>query len=299
MIDVKSVCKSFDDKNMILDNISFHVEGGSIHGLVGPNGSGKTTLIKCMMGIYQTTSGEVLYDGKPVFDNPEVKKRIGYVADENIFFEEYTPKKMVKYYNGIYESFDEKEFEDLNKIFKIPMNVRIGNLSKGQKMRLSFVLNMAMNPDVMILDEPTSGLDAIAKKEFFDKLIARVEGQEVTVVISSHNLGDLEKICDTITMFDKDNKVEVDTVDSIKDSIGKYQVVFKNGDGAGFMKDERILEYSTLGSVYTVIWKYSDPDQVEDEALEYFNKKGADLAERIDITLEESFVYLNMEGESR
>ncbi len=308
MIEVKNVSKKFDDKGkMIIDDLSFTVRKGTIHGLVGPNGSGKTTLIKCMAGIYKTTMGEVLIGGESVYDNPTAKQRIGYVADTNIFFEEYTVKKMVKFFKGTYEKFDESEFEALNKVFKLPLNTRVGHLSKGQKMRLSFILNMAINPDVLILDEPTSGLDAIAKKELLDILVARVEGNELTVIISSHNLNDIERICDTLTMFDKKDNAVFDTVDKIKGVIGKYQVIFKDNKGASVMSDPRILHYSTLGSVYTVIWKCSEAqvmatnsdsyNEEDDECIKYFEGCGADLVEKIDISLEESFIYANKESE--
>lgn len=293
MIELRNVTKSYDGGiHPIVEDISFLVEPGRIHGLIGPNGSGKTTLIRCITGILTTDSGKILLDGEPVYDNPAVKKRIGYVADNCNYFPKYRVQDMVKFYSGMYEGFEIEEFSRLNEVFEIPVKRRIGHLSKGQKMRTSFMLNMAMNPDVLVLDEPTSGLDAIAKADLLDQIVSKVEYGELAVIISTHHLYELEKICDTVTMLGASGVSYQGELDDIKTQIGKYQVVFKNGMPEGVLSDARIVNYSNIGSVYTILWDQGKEDLPE-EAEQFFTEKGADLVERTEISLEEMFIYSN------
>ncbi len=293
MIELKNVSKSYDKgENPVVEDISFTVEPGKIHGLIGPNGSGKTTLIKCMTGIFTADSGQILLNGQPVYDNPAAKKEIGYVADNCNFFPKYRVRDMIKFYKGMYEKFDEAEFHKLNEVFEIPLKKKIGHLSKGQKMRTSFMLNMAMNPAVLIMDEPTSGLDAVAKADLLEQIVARVEYGEMAVVISTHHLYELEKICDTVTMLGSKGVDYQGDLDDVKTQIGKYQVVFKNGVPEGVLNDYRIVSYSNIGSVYTFLWD-SKLDDEEENAEQFFLDKGADLVEPTEISLEEVFVYSN------
>ncbi len=296
MIEVKNVTKVYEKGGKpAISNVSFEVKPGQIHGLIGPNGSGKTTLIKCLTGILKPDEGEVLCDGQPVYDNPQVKKRIGYVADNCNFFPTYKVIDMVKFFAGMYEAFDPEEFHKLNEVFKIPVRKRIMHLSKGQKMRVSFMLNMAMKPDVLIMDEPTSGLDAIAKADLLEQVITKVEYEETAVIISTHHLHELEKICDTVTMMSVGNTQFQGNLDAAKEQIRKYQVVFKDGLPKGMLEEERILNYSNLGSVYTFLWDNGE-EELEgetDAAVSFFCENGADLAEKVEISLEELFIYTN------
>nr|MBP3598207.1 ABC transporter ATP-binding protein [Eubacterium sp.] len=296
MIEVKNVTKAYDKGGKpAIENMSFRVKPGQIHGLIGPNGSGKTTLIKCLTGILRPDEGEVLYKGEPVYDNPSAKTRIGYVADNCNFFPTYKVMDMVKFFDGMYEEFDPDEFEKLNKVFEIPVKRKIGQLSKGQKMRVSFMLNMAMKPDVLVMDEPTSGLDAIAKADLLEQVVTKVEYDETAVIISTHHLYELEKICDTVTMMSVGNTQFQGDLDAAKEQIGKYQVVWKGGLPEGVLNDPRIVNYSNLGSVYTFLWDNGDQrkEADQDDAVRYFLGKGAEIAERIEISLEELFIYSN------
>ncbi|MCI5884098.1 MAG: ABC transporter ATP-binding protein [Clostridiales bacterium] len=288
MLEVKHVTKAYaKDGTPAIEDISFTVEPGKIHGLIGPNGSGKTTLIKCITGILSTTEGEILLDGEPVYDNPKVKERIGYVADNCNFFLNYKVKDMIKFYQGMYGKFEEEEFHKLNEMFEIPLKRRIGHLSKGQKMRLSFMLNMAMKPEILVMDEPTSGLDAMAKADLLEQIIAKVDYEDTAVIISTHHLHELEKICDTVTMMNIGGIQYQGELDDVKENIQKYQVVFKGGISQGVLEHENIVNYSNIGSVYTFLWKGKE------DAAEYFLSQGADLAEQTDISLEEVFIYSN------
>ncbi|MCH5251632.1 MAG: ABC transporter ATP-binding protein [Lachnospiraceae bacterium] len=289
MLDVKGLCKGYRKKGeYVVRNIDIHVEKGTIHGLIGHNGSGKTTIIKCLTGIYQPDEGQVLINGEPVYDNPASKARIGYVADSNQMFGGYRVLELVKLYQGLYEDFSVSDFDSLNQIFQVNTKKRINHLSKGQQMRVSFMLNMARNPEVLILDEPTSGLDAMAKRDLLDTLVTAVENNELTVLISSHHLEELEKICDSVSML-KDGEIYLqDGLDEVTGQIVKYQVVFPEGAPKELYHRKDVCHMSNVGSVYTVVLA-----KETEHFAEEMKSAGAVLVEQMPVGLEESFIYMN------
>ena len=297
MIEVKNVYKGYR-KEPVLKDVSLTVVQGEIHGLIGENSAGKTTLIKCMTGIYRTDSGEILYDGEPVFDNPKVKERIGYVADYNEYIGSNTIKQMVKMYQIFYPGFDCEKFNDYNEIFKLPVDMRVHSLSKGQKMRLAFMLELSKEPDYLILDEPTSGLDPVAKANFYNLLVQEVEQREIGVLISSHNLDGLERICDSVTMLHQGVVERQMAMEDMKCELTKLHVVFEGGASKAVYNMPQILRISNVGSIYTLVVKDYDENLAKD-----LRKAGASLIEPLDISLEELFVTLeekrpqNMTGE--
>ena len=297
MIEVKNVYKGYR-KEPVLKDVSLTVVQGEIHGLIGENSAGKTTLIKCMTGIYRTDSGEILYDGEPVFDNPKVKERIGYVADYNEYIGSNTIKQMVKMYQIFYSGFDCEKFNDYNEIFKLPVDKRVHSLSKGQKMRLAFMLELSKEPDYLILDEPTSGLDPVAKANFYNLLVQEVEQREIGVLISSHNLDGLERICDSVTMLHQGVVERQMAMEDMKCELTKLHVVFEGGASKAVYNMPQILRISNVGSIYTLVVKDYDENLAKD-----LRKAGASLIEPLDISLEELFVTLeekrpqNMTGE--
>ena len=286
MLEVKNVYKGYN-KNQVLKDVSITVMPGEIHGLIGENSAGKTTLIKCVTGIYKTDKGTVLYDEKPVYDNPEVKEKIGYVADYNEYIKYYTVSQMVYMYEKFYPSFNKEKFNEFNAVFKLPVDKRIMTLSKGQKMRLAFMLETAKEPDYLILDEPTSGLDPVAKAKFFELLINEVEQREIGVLISSHHLDGLEKICDSVTMMHEGEVERQMSMEDMKSELVKLNVVFEGGAGKAVYDLPQILRISNVGSIYTMVVK--EYDEVFDKKL---RELGASLVEPVDISLEELFVVL-------
>ena len=286
MLEVKNVYKGYN-KNQVLKDVSITVMPGEIHGLIGENSAGKTTLIKCVTGIYKTDKGTVLYDEKPVYDNPEVKEKIGYVADYNEYIKYYTVSQMVYMYEKFYPSFNKEKFNEFNAVFKLPVDKRIMTLSKGQKMRLAFMLETAKEPDYLILDEPTSGLDPVAKAKFFELLINEVEQRGIGVLISSHHLDGLEKICDSVTMMHEGEVERQMSMEDMKSELVKLNVVFEGGAGKAVYDLPQILRISNVGSIYTMVVK--EYDEVFDKKL---RELGASLVEPVDISLEELFVVL-------
>lgn len=294
MIEINHLSKRFG-KFKAIDDVTIHVAPGTIHGIIGENGAGKTSLIQCLVGVYSVEEGEALIGGEKVWENPKVKSKIGYVADRTQFFKGYKVKELVDFYAEIYESFQRSDFENYNKIFKIPLENKVRQLSKGMQMRLSFMLNLAMHPKVMVLDEPTSGLDAIAKKELLDLLLGAVADEGMTVVISSHHLSELEKICDEMTILHKGRVTYQTSVEGLKRQVKKLQVVFKDVVPSDLYEWEELIEVQRLGSVYYLITKEDTP-----KLAERLRESGAHLVEEIGLTLEEIFIYTNKErGEGR
>ncbi len=286
MIEVKNVYKGYNNIPVLKD-VSLTVIPGEIHGLIGENSAGKTTLIKCMTGIYRTDAGEIRYDGEPIFDNPKVKERIGYVADYNEYIATNTVKQMVRMYEIFYPKFNVEKFNSWNEIFELPVTKRIYSLSKGQKMRLAFMLETAKEPDYLILDEPTSGLDPVAKANFYNLLVQEVEQREIGVLISSHNLEGLERICDSVTMLHQGVVERQMAMEDMKCELTKLNVVFEGGASKSVYGLPQILKISNVGSIYTIVVKDYD-----EQFAKQLREAGASLIEPLDISLEELFITL-------
>lgn len=287
MIQVKNLYKGYG-KKPVLKNVSLQVRKGSIHGLIGRNGSGKTTLIKCLTGIYKQDQGSILICGEEIYDNPNGKRKMGYVADRNEYFANYRIYEMIDLYEELYPNFSREDFSDYNEAMKLDEKKLVKQLSKGQKMRLALMLNLSSHPEILIMDEPMEGLDVIAKNQIMDFIIREVEDREMTVFISSHHLSELENFCDSITMI-RDGKITGHgSIDEMKETVTKLQVVLRKGLPNGFDQWKGVLHYSNVGSIYTIIWKHFDEEKKE--ALEL---AGAELIEKIPISLEEIFLYEN------
>lgn len=286
MLEVKNLYKGYN-KTPVLKDINLTVMPGEIHGLIGENSAGKTTLIKCVAGIYKPHEGNVLYEGKPVYDNPEVKEKIGYVADYNEYIRHYTVTKMVHMYECFYPRFNRGKFNEYNRVFKLPVKKTVASLSKGQKMRLAFMLEVAKEPDYLIMDEPTSGLDPVAKAKFFEMLISEVEQREIGVLISSHNLDGLESICDSVTMMHQGKVERQLSMEDMKSELTKLNVVFEGGASKSIYSIPQILKISNVGSIYTMVVK-----EYDENFTGKLRENGASLIEPVDISLEELFVVL-------
>lgn len=282
MLHIDNITKSFGGFKAV-DGFGLKVEKGCIHGIIGENGAGKTTIIKCIVGIYKPDSGNITLDGEKIYENPPVKAKIGYVADSNTMFEDYTAEQMVKFFGEVYPNFDKARFEELNAIFKVEPKRLIGRLSKGQQMRLSFMLAISLKPELLVLDEPTSGLDAMAKKQLLDIVIDEVEKGDMAVVISSHHLGELEKLCDDITIL-RNGKTEFQSgIDDIREKVRKFQAVFKTEPDIQTLRESFGVE--KIGSVY-----YLTTADYDENTVPSLKLMGAELVEEVGMSLEEIFI---------
>ncbi|MCB2360029.1 ABC transporter ATP-binding protein [Clostridium estertheticum] len=287
MIDIKNMSKKIDDK-YILKNVDLHVNKGSIFGIIGENGAGKTTLIKCLTGIYRVNEGSILIDGEEVFDNNKIKQKIGYVSDENQYFSSFKVKELLEFYKKAYNDFSKERFDELNVKFKIPLNRRIRELSKGMKMRTAILLNLSIKPDILILDEPTSGLDPVIKKELMSIIVDEVASRGVTVFISSHHLDHIERICDNIAII-KNGAIKLkSSMEDAKNSIKKLQVMFKDAADINekLSSINGVIRVETIGRVNYIITKNYTKD-LEKKLYDM----GAEFIEIVDMSLEDMFIY--------
>lgn len=292
MVKIEHVSKSFNGQKVLKD-VSIEVKPGSIYGIIGENGVGKSTLIQCLTGVYKVDEGTILIDDQPVYENNLVKEQIGYVADRNQFFNSYRVEQMVTFFKETYPKFSVEKFNAYNETFKLNPKTKVKNLSKGMQMRLSLMLNMASMPKVLVLDEPTSGLDALAKKQVLDFIIEQVDETGMTVIISSHHLSELERICDEITMLSKGEVVYQSSVEDLKSKVKKLQVVFEKGAPEDLDKWHGVLNVDHVGSVYYVVT--NDYNAALEKRLKL---AGAMLVETIGLNLEEVFIYTAISREN-
>ncbi len=248
MIKAKGVTKYFGDFCAI-DNLDITVEKGSIYGLVGSNGAGKTTLIKHLLGVLREDSGEITIDGDSVWENQELKQDVLCINDDWYFFPSFTIKEMAKFYKGIYKNFNEERYEKLGEVLPIDEKRQIRRLSKGMKKQVAFRLVLSCMPKVLILDEPLDGLDPVMRKQIMNIIISDVAERQMTVLVSSHNLRELEDICDHVGIIHKGKMVVEKPLDDVKGSTQKVQVVFGDEFPGELEEKLEILHKSKTGSV--------------------------------------------------
>lgn len=294
MIELKNTVKKFDGFTA-LDEVDLRIEKGTAFGLLGSNGAGKSTILRLVSGIYSADSGEVLVDGENVYDNVDAKQKIFFINDETVQFGSFTLKKLKNYYKDFYPSFSEEIFESLRKKTGLPLDKKINTFSKGMKRQAIVIIGLACRTDYLLLDEAFDGLDPtmriIVKKMLVDAMLDR----QLTTIISSHNLKEINEVCDTAALLHNGKIVFSRDIDDIKGSIHKIQVVFnKNEDGSvvnytgeDFAQEGiEILHYEQSQSICFIIAK-GDIDAIKASLL----SKHPMLTEVIPLTLEEIFIY--------
>lgn len=283
MIEVKNVSKSFDGFKA-LDNLSISVPTGAIYGLVGPNGAGKSTIIRHITGIYRQDEGEVLIDGKPVFENPEVKRDISYIPDDVFFYTQSTIKDMMKFYKGVCPSFSAERFEKLRRAFDLKDSTKMRSLSKGMQKQAAFWLTVSMCPKVLVLDEPVDGLDPVMRRQVWSILMSDVAEYGTTVLVSSHNLRELEDVCDHVGIMNKGSLMLERNLSEMQENISKVQLALP--DGKTLPEGLNLLHSSSTGRLQTLI--------VRGKAEEITNMLAACeplFMDVIPLSLEEIFIY--------
>lgn len=285
MIKVTDVTKYFDDFK-VLDDISMHVRRGTIYGLIGPNGAGKTTIINHINGVLTPKCGEIKINGEPVFENEKVKQSVLNISDDWFYYSTFTIKEMARFYRDMYPAFSNERYEAIKGIFKLDEKRQIRKLSKGMKKQVAFWLSLSAMPDVLILDEPLDGLDPVMRKQVLNLVIADVADREMTVLVSSHNLRELEDICDWVGIIHQGRMILEKPLDDLKGSVHKYQLVIPAEKDDELEKMENVLHISRTGSVRSVIVR-GDADECDKKMQEL----APSLCERISLTLEEVFIY--------
>ena len=279
MLEMKNVTKTFGDFKA-LDDLTMTVPKGTVYGLVGPNGAGKSTAIRHLTGVYRPDCGEITMEGQPIYENPVLKERIASIPDEIFHFPSATMEEMHKYYRGIYPNFDEDLYQRLYEVFDLPRKGQIRRFSKGMQKQAAFHLSICCRPDVLILDEPVDGLDPVMRRQVWSLILSDVAQRGTTVLISSHNLRELEDICDHVGIMDHGKMLLERSLADMQGSTVKLQIV---GDiPAGL----NILHQSSSGRLNTLILR-GTAEEVEGivSAAEpaYFDI--------LPLSLEEIFIY--------
>ena len=285
MLEAKNVVKTFDGFHA-LDGATLTAPAGAVYGLVGPNGAGKSTLIRHLTGIYRPDSGTIDIDGQPVYENPAVKARIAYIPDDVFYFPQATIPDMMRYYRGIYPKFDAERYQKLGEVFQLDPKRQIRRLSKGMQKQAAFWLAVCCMPEYLILDEPVDGLDPVMRRQVWSLLLGDVSERGTTVLVSSHNLRELEDVCDHVGILNRGQVLLERSLSDLQDNTVKLQVAYAGVTEPMLPSELNILHRSHVGRVYTYIVRGSRA-----EILRRMEITEPILLESIPLTLEEIFIY--------
>ena len=279
MLEMKNVTKTFDAFKA-LDDLSLTVPQGAVYGLVGPNGAGKSTAIRHLTGVYRPDSGQITLEGAPIFENPAAKRRIGCIPDDVFYYPSASLEDMRRFYRGIYPTFDDALFERLYEVFQLPRKSPIRRFSKGMQKQAAFHLTLCARPEVLILDEPVDGLDPVMRRQVMSLILADVAEHGTTVLISSHNLRELEDVCDHVGIMDHGKMLLEKSLADMQGLTHKLQIV---GDAPQGLD---VLHESASGRLKTLIVR----GQVEDISARAAAAKPA-YFDVLPLSLEEIFIY--------
>ena len=285
MIEVKNVVKTFDGFRA-LDGLTMTVPRGAVYGLVGPNGAGKSTVIRHLAGIYRQDSGDVLVDGQPVYENPAVKSRMAVIGDDWYYFPQAGIREMAKFYAGIYPQFSWERYEKLKEVFPLDEKLMLRRMSKGMQKQAAFWLTVCCMPEYLILDEPVDGLDPVMRRQVWSLLLGDVAERGTTVLVSSHNLRELEDVCDHVGILNHGKVLLERSLSDLQDNTVKLQVAYQGVTEPPLPAELNILHRSHVGRVYTYIIRGSSR-----EILRRMQITEPVLLESIPLTLEEIFIY--------
>lgn len=284
MIEMKDVVKKFDGF-AALDGVSLAVPKGAVYGLVGPNGAGKSTLLRCLTGVYRPDGGTLAVDGQPVWENPALKARVSSIPDDWFYFLAASTQDMMKLYRGLYPQFSMERYQKLAEIFPIDPKKTIRHLSKGMQKQVAFWLTMCCMPEYLLLDEPVDGLDPVMRRQVWSLVLDDVTERGTTVLVSSHNLRELEDVCDHVGILDHGKVLVERSLAQLQDNMVKLQVVFP--DGVTEVPAELpVLHAAKMGRIHTLIMRMSAKD-----AQELLMKYNPMLVDALPLTLEEIFIY--------
>jgi ABC-2 type transport system ATP-binding protein len=285
MIEASNVSKNFAGLEA-LNDVTLTVHKGSIYGLVGSNGAGKTTLLKLLAGIYQPDQGMVTLDAQPVFENIDIKGRMVFIPDHLYFFNNYTIDDMAGFYRSIYPHWNQERFNQLAEVFKFDVKRRIKTLSKGMQRQVAFWLGFALMPEVMVLDEPLDGLDPVMRQKVKNLMVQDVADREMSIIISSHNLRELEDICDYIGILHRGSMLIQRELDDLKADVHKIQLAFTSEAPADLYADLQPLYREIRGSVHILIVRGN-----HDDVINRINTYHPAILDVLPLTLEEIFIY--------
>lgn len=299
MIDIQNVSMVFTKKGLgksdandgfkALDNITLTIPDGCIYGFLGSNGAGKSTLLRMLCGVYKTEQGSIKIDGEEVFDNPAAKSKIFFVNDETVQYSKFTLDRLAKYYASYYDSFSFTIYERLVKQLGLPRNKRMSEFSKGMKRQAVVIIGLSCNTAYLLLDEAFDGLDPAMRRFIKQIIINELIDRKATMIVSSHNIVEINELCDRAMLIHRGQMIFADEIDNIKSGFGKIQLARKSGavtpeelKTAGL----DVMQYTVTGSVAQAVVRGSETD-----ITEKIGTFGCEIGEFIPLTLEEIFIY--------
>ena len=285
MLEAKNLVKTFDGFRA-LDGATMTVPKGTVYGLVGPNGAGKSTIIRHFTGVYRPDSGVVLLDGQPIYENPEVKQRLTVIGDDWYYFPQASIAEMAKLYAGMYPAFNWERYAKMKEVFPLNDKQMIRRMSKGMQKQAAFWLTMCCMPEYLILDEPVDGLDPVMRRQVWSLLLGDVAERGTTVLVSSHNLRELEDVCDHVGIMSKGKVLLERSLSDLQDNTVKLQVAYKSEEEPALPAELQVLHRSRVGRVYTYIMRGST-----EHICRRMQITQPLLLEAIPLTLEEIFIY--------
>lgn len=285
MIKVDRVSKKYDN-DFVLNNLSFNIKDNCIYGLVGANGAGKSTLLRIIMGIFDANIGSVTIDGEEVSHNVKLKQKMVFIPDDLFFYPGYTLIDMAKYYQSMYDEFDMDYLRELANLLKLKENVKISNFSKGMKRQCALICAIATNADYMFFDETFDGLDPVIRNVMKKIIVKQMNKKKTTIVMTSHNLRELEDICDNLGLLYQGGILFESEIDTIKTNMYKVQISLKGDFDKDDFSDIDLLSYKKNGSVATLIIK-----DVDNTSKKKLAKKNPIILDYLNLTLEEIFIY--------
>lgn len=285
MIRIENLSKKYDKVN-VLDNLNCTIKDGSIYGLVGSNGAGKSTLLRLINGIFISDTGTILIDDKHVFENESIKQELVFVPDELFFYPSYTLLDTAKYYQAMYKKFDMEYLKKLASIIKIDLNRKINTFSKGMKRQCALICALATRCKYMFFDETFDGLDPVIRNTMKKIIMKQMDEDNTTIVMTSHNLRELEDICDNLGLLHKGGILFESDIDTIKTNMHKVQISLKDDFSKDTFKDIEVLNYKKVGSVATLII-----NDKSGEAKYKLKKLNPIILDFLPLTLEEVFIY--------
>lgn len=283
MIKTENVIKTFDGF-AALDGLTLNVPKGSVYGMVGPNGAGKSTIIRHIVGIYKQDSGTILVDGENPYENESIKSRIAYIPDDVFHFPQSSVNEMMSFYKSVYKKFDKDRFDKLADIFEIDPKKPIRRLSKGMQKQAAFWLMLSLRPDVLVLDEPVDGLDPVMRRQVWSLIMSEVAENGTTVLISSHNLRELEDVCDRVGIMNHGKMMTERSLSDLQENICKIQLALP--DDVQLPNDLDIVHGTQNGRLQILIVR-GKPEELTDRLSE-IKPLFMDI---VPLTLEEIFIY--------
>ena len=283
MIEVRDLVKTFDGFRA-LDGLSMTVPHGAVYGMVGPNGAGKSTLLRCLTGIYRQDAGTIRMEGEPVYENPAAKSRIAYIPDDVFYFRSASVRDMAEFYAGVCPRFDFGRYEKLRRAFELDEKQPLRRFSKGMQKQAAFWLAMSMAPDLLVLDEPVDGLDPVMRRQVWGLVMADVADRGTTVIVSSHNLRELEDVCDHVGILDHGKVLLERSLSDLQENIVKVMIALP--EGRSLPQDLNILHDAASGRMHTLILR-GDADTLQ----AYLAAAQPQYMDIVPLTLEEIFIY--------